>query len=78
VLLVHAPDGEKQFMAEGNGVLRRKIMYNDFVLVGPKADPAQVQGRASITEAFARIARSGSPFISRGDDSGTHRKELGM
>jgi tungstate transport system substrate-binding protein len=75
VLLVHDPTAEKRFMDEGHGVLRREIMYNDFILAGPEADPARVRGLASVTEAFAHIARSGSPFISRGDESGTHQKE---
>jgi tungstate transport system substrate-binding protein len=75
VLLVHDPDAEEQFMAEGHGTLRREVMYNDFVLMGPEADPAHVRGLASIAEAFTRIARAGSPFVSRGDESGTHQKE---
>jgi tungstate transport system substrate-binding protein len=75
VLLVHDPQAEGQFMAEGHGVERRPVMFNDFVLVGPKADPANVRGQRSIAEAYSRIARSGSPFVSRGDESGTHQKE---
>jgi tungstate transport system substrate-binding protein len=75
VLLVHDPDAEEQFMAEGHGSLRREVMYNDFVLVGPEADPAHVLGPESITEAFTWIARSRAPFVSRGDESGTHQKE---
>jgi tungstate transport system substrate-binding protein len=74
VLLAHDPASEKKFMDEGYGVLRREVMHNDFVLVGPKADPAKVQGEKSVAQAFARIERL-SPFISRGDESGTHQKE---
>ena len=75
VLLVHDPDGEKRFVDEGFGVGRRPVMYNDFVLVGPPADPAGVKGLNSAAEAFTRIARAQSPFVSRGDESGTHVKE---
>src|SRR5262245_18820537 len=75
VLLVHDPAGERRFMAEGHGALRREVMHNDFVLVGPPADPAGVKGLKSITAAFARLAAQGSPFVSRGDESGTHQKE---
>jgi tungstate transport system substrate-binding protein len=75
VLLTHAPEAEEQFMAEGYGDLRRNVMFNDFVLLGPQHDPAQVQGQASIVEAFRRIAAAGAPFVSRGDESGTHMKE---
>jgi tungstate transport system substrate-binding protein len=75
VLLVHDPIAETKFMAEGFGAERREVMSNDFLLVGPSADPASVKGQASIAEAFGRIARSDSPFASRGDESGTHQKE---
>ena len=75
VLLVHDPDAEEQFMAEGHGALRRGVAYNDFVLVGPADDPAGVKVRTSTAAAFGRIAGSGSPFVSRGDESGTHQKE---
>ncbi|WP_435007939.1 substrate-binding domain-containing protein [Tundrisphaera lichenicola] len=75
VILSHAPELEERFMAEGFGESRRALMHNDFVLVGPSTDPAQVRGVASIAEAFRRIAERGSSFISRGDDSGTHAKE---
>jgi tungstate transport system substrate-binding protein len=75
VLLTHAPDAEKRFMAEGYGERRRGVMHNDFVLVGPQTNPARIKGRTSITRAFDRIAQSESPFISRGDESGTHMKE---
>jgi tungstate transport system substrate-binding protein len=75
VLSVHDPAEEEKFMAEGHGLERRPIMYNDFVLVGPPSDPAGVKGRASIVEAFTRIAQTGSRFVSRGDESGTHARE---
>jgi tungstate transport system substrate-binding protein len=75
VLLVHDPAGEQRFVDEGFGVGRRPVMWNDFVLVGPPADPAGVKGLASAAGAFARIARAGAPFVSRGDESGTHVKE---
>jgi tungstate transport system substrate-binding protein len=78
VLLTHSPAAEKQFMEEGFGKDRQEVMWNDFFLVGPDADPAQVKGQTSVTEAFARIAKSKSPFVSRGDDSGTHVKEKGF
>jgi tungstate transport system substrate-binding protein len=75
VLLVHDPAAEERFVKEGYGVDRRPVMYNDFVLVGPPTDPAGVKGRDTAAEAFARIARKRSPFVSRGDQSGTHVKE---
>jgi tungstate transport system substrate-binding protein len=75
VLLTHAPAAEQKFMDEGWAAERRAVMYNDFVLVGPKSDPAGISGQASIVESFARIADQAAPFVSRGDDSGTHQKE---
>jgi tungstate transport system substrate-binding protein len=75
VLLVHDPAAEQKFMAEGFGAVRQEVMYNDFLLVGPPADSAGVKGEPSIREAFTRIARAGAPFVSRGDESGTHQKE---
>jgi tungstate transport system substrate-binding protein len=75
VLLVHDPAGEEAFMASGHGELRRQVMHNDFVLVGPHADPAGVKGQTSAVKALARIARREAPFVSRGDESGTHQKE---
>ncbi len=75
VLLVHARAQEDAFMAEGHGVRREDVMYNDFVIVGPETDPAGIQGLSDAAQAFAAIARTQSPFISRGDDSGTHTKE---
>jgi len=75
VLLTHAPAAEEKFMAEGFGAERHLVMYNDFVLAGLMADPAALAGRTLAVEAFRQIAKTGSPFISRGDESGTHQKE---
>jgi len=77
VLLVHSPEAEKKFMADGFGVTRRLVMHNDFVIVGPAADPAKVKG-ATATDAMKRIAQAGALFMSRGDNSGTHAKEKGL
>lgn len=76
VLLVHDRPGEDRFVAEGYGIDRRDVMYNDFVLVGPKADPAGVRGLREAGAALRKIAASAAPFASRGDDSGTNRLEL--
>ena len=76
VLLVHDRASEEAFVAEGEATLRRDVMYNDFVLVGPAADPAGVRGLAEASAALARIAKSRAAFVSRGDDSGTHKAEL--
>jgi len=78
VLLVHAPDAEKKFMDQGFGVDRVGVMYNDFVIVGPASDPAKIQGSHDGAGALQKIAASQTPFISRGDDSGTHKKEKGL
>ena len=78
VLLVHSPDAEKKFMAEGYGVNRLIVMHNDFIVVGPPADPAAIKGAKSTVEAFQKIAAAGSLFLSRGDNSGTHSKEKGI
>jgi tungstate transport system substrate-binding protein len=76
VLLVHSPDDEEEFMASGKGGTRRLVMHNDFVVVGPPDDPAGIRGMSS-TAALERIAQNAeAPFISRGDDSGTHALEL--
>lgn len=76
VLLVHAPAREEAFVEAGYGTYRRDVMYNDFVVVGPPADPAAIQGIARAADAFKAIAEAGATFASRGDDSGTHTKEL--
>ena len=78
VLLVHAESDEKQFVADGWGVERFDLMFNDFVLVGPAADPAGLEETDSVGEALTRISLSGKFFASRGDDSGTHKKELAL
>jgi tungstate transport system substrate-binding protein len=75
VLLVHSPDAEKKFMAAGNGVNRRLVMHNDFIIVGPPADPATLKMSKASVEAFKKIAQSNALFMSRGDNSGTHSKE---
>lgn len=77
-VLVHSRPDEDRFVAEGHGVNRRDVMYNDFVLVGPASDPARVKGLREAVEALRRIARAGAAFISRGDDSGTHKMELSL
>lgn len=76
VLLVHAPPAEIKFVNAGYGVNRRGVMYNDFVIVGPSSDPADIQGMTDAVKALARIAQHKAVFISRGDDSGTNKKEL--
>ena len=75
VILVHARSREDKFVAEGYGVDRRDVMYNDFVLLGPASDPAGILGTKDIAAAMAKIAASKSTFVSRGDDSGTHTRE---
>ena len=75
VLLVHSPEAEQKFVAAGYGVNRKLVMHNDYVIVGPGADPAKIKGMKSAREAFKKIAASTSPFLSRGDNSGTYAKE---
>jgi tungstate transport system substrate-binding protein len=77
VLLVHSPDAEKKFVAEGSAGRRLLVMHNDFVLVGPEADPAGIRG-VGVAEAMKRIADSGSVFVARGDDSGTAAREKAL
>ena len=74
VLLVHSPAAEEDYVAEGTAGRRLLVMHNDFVLLGPEADPAGVRG-AGVDEAMRRIAGTGAVFVSRGDDSGTHARE---
>ena len=76
VVFVHDKPAEEKFVAEGAGVARTQVMYNDFVVIGPKADPAKVAGMKDILEAFKRIQAAQAPFVSRGDKSGTHAAEL--
>jgi tungstate transport system substrate-binding protein len=76
VLFVHDKPAEEKFVAEGYGVERREVMYNDFVLIGPKSDSAKVAGGKDIVAAFRKIQAAQAPFVSRGDKSGTHAAEL--
>ncbi|MEZ5839725.1 MAG: substrate-binding domain-containing protein [Hyphomicrobiales bacterium] len=76
VLLVHAKAAEEKFVAEGYGVKRFDLMYNDFVIVGPAADPAGINGSHDVVAALQKIAGASAPFASRGDDSGTHKAEM--
>jgi len=76
VVFVHDKAAEEKFLAEGFGVKRFDVMYNDFVMIGPKDDPARIAGRRDVLEAMRRIAAAKVPFISRGDRSGTHAAEL--
>lgn len=76
VLLVHAKADEEKFVASGQGVKRYDLMYNDFVLAGPSADPAGIATEKEAASAFKKIAEAKAPFVSRGDDSGTHKAEL--
>jgi tungstate transport system substrate-binding protein len=75
VLMVHAPPAEKKFVSHGFGVDRREIMYNDFVIIGPAADPAGIKGK-SIRDILQMVTAKHAVFVSRGDNSGTHKKEL--
>jgi len=76
VVFVHAKPLEEKFVAEGHGVQRFEVMYNDFILVGPKADPAKIAGGKDIVAALQRVRSAGAPFASRGDKSGTHFAEV--
>ncbi|HET9246081.1 MAG TPA: extracellular solute-binding protein [Xanthobacteraceae bacterium] len=78
VLFVHAKAQEEKFVADGFGVKRYPVMYNDFVLIGPKSDPAGIKGMTDVAEALKAIKSKGAPFISRGDRSGTHIAELDL
>lgn len=78
VLLVHAKQAEEAFVAAGYGLTRYDLMYNDFVIVGPRNDPAGISGTRTAIEALSQIARSGQFFASRGDDSGTHKREMSL
>jgi len=75
VVFVHARQAEDKFVAAGFGVNRRDVMYNDFIILGPKNDPAKIRGTRDAVQALTRIAKAQAAFISRGDDSGTHKKE---
>lgn len=76
VVFVHDAEAEERFVAEGHGVARHPVMYNDFLIVGPAADPARIRGLPDAVEALRRIAGTRQPFVSRGDRSGTHQAEL--
>ncbi len=81
-VLVHAREAEERFIAQGDGLHRREIMFNDFVIVGPAGDPAKLAGASDVLQAMRRIADAGENgqaiFVSRGDDSGTHKRELAL
>ncbi|QOZ78648.1 tungsten ABC transporter substrate-binding protein [Bradyrhizobium sp. CCBAU 53351] len=76
VVFVHDRPAEDKFMSEGQGVKRFDVMYNDFIIIGPKSDPAKIAGGKDVTDALRKIAAAKAPFISRGDKSGTHAAEL--
>ena len=76
VLFVHDKKSEEQFVADGFGIKRFEVMYNDFIIVGPQADPVGIKGMSEAPAALAKIAAAAAPFASRGDDSGTHKAEL--
>jgi tungstate transport system substrate-binding protein len=78
VLFVHHKASEEQFIADGFGVERHDVMYNDYVVVGPASDPAGVKGSKDVVDAMGKIAGAEAPFASRGDDSGTHKAELAL
>jgi tungstate transport system substrate-binding protein len=78
VLFVHHKPSEEQFVADGFGVERHEVMYNDYVIVGPASDPAGIKGSKDAVDAMAKIAEAEAPFASRGDDSGTHKAELAL
>ncbi len=76
VVLVHAKKDEMELVESGFGIGRKEVMYNEFVIVGPEVDPAGINGLTNLGDAFQQIAQSGATFVSRGDDSGTHKKEI--
>jgi tungstate transport system substrate-binding protein len=78
VLFVHHRPSEEQFVAQGFGVKRHDVMYNDYVLLGPQTDPAGIKGMQDVVAALRQIAATRAPFVSRGDDSGTHKLELSL
>jgi tungstate transport system substrate-binding protein len=78
VLFVHHKPSEEKFVADGFGVERHEVMYNDFVIVGPASDPAGIKGDKDVVDAMGKIAAAQAPFASRGDDSGTHKAELAL
>ena len=78
IIFVHARDREEKFVADGYGVYRLGVMHNDFVLLGPASDPAEIKGMGEAPAAFRKIAEKRAKFVSRGDDSGTHTKEQAL
>ncbi|BAI71362.1 periplasmic binding protein [Azospirillum sp. B510] len=78
VLFVHHKPSEEKFVAEGFAPVRKPVMYNDFVIVGPASDPAGVKGSRDVADSLSKIAQAKAPFVSRGDDSGTHKAELAL
>jgi tungstate transport system substrate-binding protein len=74
IVFVHDREAEDKFVSDSFGVNRRDVMYNDFIIIGPENDPAHIKGINNAVEVFAKIAKAGAPFISRGDNSGTHKK----
>jgi tungstate transport system substrate-binding protein len=78
VVFVHAKAAEEKFIAEGYGVKRTPVMYNDFIVIGPRSDPAKVAGSKDVVDALKKIKAAGSPFVSRGDRSGTHMAEIAL
>jgi tungstate transport system substrate-binding protein len=78
VVFVHSKEAEEEFVREGHGVERHPVMYNDFVLIGPRSDPAGIAGETDTLAAFRKIRDAGAPFVSRGDRSGTHIAELAL
>ncbi len=78
VLLVHSPEAEKKFMEGGFGQNRKLVMHNDFIILGPAGDPAKIRGTKTAAEALKSVAKTGSLWLSRGDNSGTHAKEKGL
>ena len=78
IVLVHSRPDEDRFMAQGFGSVRRDVMYNDFIIVGPTRDPAKLRGLTDASSAFKAIAEKQARFVSRGDDSGTHKKEMAL
>lgn len=78
MVLSHDPQGEEKLVKDGFGINRKTFMMNDFVILGPSSDPARIKGMKSAAQAFAQIQKSGSTFISRGDNSGTHQKEKSL
>jgi tungstate transport system substrate-binding protein len=78
LILVHARAAEDKFVKDGFGINRRDVMHNDFIIIGPAEDPASIKGMSDVAEALKKIADTGSMFVSRGDDSGTHKKEKSL